>query len=43
MTDKVETIENQDELKQVRLQARRILVKSVLVGIALTLIVMLLP
>jgi hypothetical protein len=39
----VEKIEDQAELKQVRLQARKILVKGVLVGIGLTLIVMLLP
>jgi len=39
----VEKIEDLAELKQVRLQALKILLKGTLVGIALTLIVMLLP
>jgi len=39
----VEEIEDQAELKQVRKQALKVIVKGTLIGIALTLIMMLLP
>ncbi|MBL8101387.1 MAG: hypothetical protein JNM02_02545 [Anaerolineales bacterium] len=42
-TNEVEDIEDQSELKQVRLQALKVLGKSTLVAIALTFLVMLLP
>jgi len=42
-SNKLEEIDNQSELKQVRLQALKVLGKSTLVAVALTLLVMLLP
>jgi hypothetical protein len=41
--DQVEQIEDPTELAQVRKQARRVNIKSVLAGIALTLISLLIP
>jgi hypothetical protein len=43
ISDKDEKIENPAELKQVRRQARRVLLKGILVAIPLTLIAFMLP
>ncbi|MCE9647005.1 MAG: hypothetical protein K8S20_13470 [Chloroflexi bacterium] len=43
LTDKVEEIENPNELKQVRLQALKVLGKSFLVSLVFTLIALALP
>jgi len=43
LTGKIEKIEGQDALAQVRRQARRIIFKAFLVAIPLTLIVFVLP
>lgn len=43
LTGKIEKIEDQDALAQVRRQARRVVFKAFLAAILLTLIVMLVP
>jgi hypothetical protein len=43
ISDKEERIEDEAELKQVRRQARRVIIKGMLVAIPLTLIAFLLP
>ncbi|GJQ36630.1 MAG: hypothetical protein JETCAE01_26400 [Anaerolineaceae bacterium] len=43
LTGKIEKIEDQDALAQVRRQARRVVFKAFLAAIPLTLIVMLVP
>ncbi len=43
MTDEEEKIENEAELAQVRRQARRVYIKSVIAGIVMLLIVLALP